>query len=70
MNIQQAQKKLDTWPEPWKGYAYRNVLDAQLDLLRWPELCEEILKDMTEAIRTREIVKNTGTEKEQGKEQP
>ena len=65
MNTLKARQKIFKWHEPYRGYALENIRDAERDLLRWPDLHYEILKDMTEAIKGWESVKEAGDIKEE-----
>jgi len=65
MNTLQARQKISKWHEPYHGYALENIRDAERDLLRWPDLRYKILKDMTEAIKGWESVKEAGDIKEE-----
>jgi hypothetical protein len=63
MNPTQARIKTHQWPDPYRSYATENIMDAERDLVRWPELRREINKDMTDAIKAWETVMLAATER-------
>lgn len=59
MNCTQARRKILGWPDLYRYAALENIRDAEHDLVQWPDLRTQILRDMTQAIKEWENIMNT-----------